>query len=143
MEPVDFTETFDQALLADLGELCCYALEQEDMEGDWEITIVLTTDAHLTDLHAEFMNIAEPTDIMTFPADGESGGDIVISTEQAERQRHDDGWDMKAELSFLVTHGALHLAGWNDASDREREDMLSRQRDIIASYQSSEPFSSR
>ena len=83
------------------------------------------------------------TDIMTFPSDQNPGGDIVISVEQAERQRHDDGWDLHAELRFLVTHGALHLAGWNDASDRERENMLARQREIIASFQSSEPASSR
>ncbi len=142
-EPVDLTETFDDFLLVDLGELCCHALEQEGMEGNWEVAIVLTSDAHLTDLHAEFMNIAEPTDIMTFPSDENPGGDIVISVEQAERQRHDDGWDLHAELRFLVTHGALHLAGWNDASDQERENMLARQREFIASFQSSEPSSSR
>jgi rRNA maturation RNase YbeY len=143
VEPVDLTETFDDALLADLGELCCFALEQELMEGNWEIAIVLTSDAHLTGLHAEFMNIAEPTDIMTFPSDDDPGGDIVISVDQAERQRHDDGWDLNAELRFLVTHGALHLSGWDDTSDREREDMIDRQRAIIAAFQSSEPSSNR
>ena len=112
-------------------------------KATWELTIVLTSDAHLTDLHAEFLDVAEPTDIMTFPSDGDLGGDIVISVEQAERQRHDDGWDLNEELRFLVTHGALHLAGWDDGTDLERAEMLARQRAIIASYQSSEPFSSR
>ncbi len=76
------------------------------MAGDWEIALVLTSDAHLTELHAEFMGIPEPTDIMTFPSDEELGGDIVISIEQAERQRHDDEWDLASEVRFLVTHGA-------------------------------------
>ncbi len=58
-EPVDLTETFDDGLLIELASSVVYALEQEGMEGDWEVAIVLTTDAHVTDLHAEFMNIAE------------------------------------------------------------------------------------
>ena len=48
------------------------------------------------------MGIPEPTDIMTFPSDDEPGGDIVISVEQADRQRNDDGWKLAGELRFLV-----------------------------------------
>jgi ssRNA-specific RNase YbeY (16S rRNA maturation enzyme) len=79
IEPVDLTESLDESLLAELADLCCFALAQEEMNGAWEIALVLTSDAHLTELHAEFMDIPEPTDIMTFPSDDEPGGDIVIS----------------------------------------------------------------
>ena len=113
------------------------------MTGDWIVALVFTSDAHLTALHAEFMDTAEPTDIMTFPYDDESGGDIVISLDQAERQRHDDGWDLSAELRFLVTHGALHLAGWDDASRSDRAEMLARQRTIIDEFQSGVVSSNR
>ncbi len=89
------------------------------------------------------MDIPETTDIMTFPSDDEPGGDIVISVEQAERQRHDDGWDLMAELRFLVTHGALHLAGWDDASSSDRAEMLARQRQIIEVFQSGVESNSR
>ena len=143
VEPVDLTEAFDEPFLSELAELCCFALERAGMEGNWEIALVLTSDAHLTELHAEFMDIAEPTDIMTFPSDDEPGGDIVISVDQAERQRHEDGWDLPSELRFLVTHGALHLAGWDDASASDQTAMLARQREILAAFQSSEPSSSR
>jgi probable rRNA maturation factor len=107
------------------------------------ISLVLTSDDHLTQLHAEFMDIPEPTDIMTFPSDDESGGDIVISVDQAGRQRHDDGWDLQSELRFLVAHGALHLAGWVDAAEADRTAMLNRQREIIREFQASFPDSNR
>ncbi len=143
VEPVDLTGTFDESFLSELAELCCFSLERAGMAGDWEIALVLTSEAHLTELHAEFMGIPEPTDIMTFPSDEELGGDIVISIEQAERQRHDDEWDLASEVRFLVTHGALHLAGWDDASARDRAAMLARQREILTAFQSSDPSSNR
>lgn len=143
VESTDLTETFDEQVLGGLAELCCFALDQEGMSGRWEIALVLTSDGHLTELHAEFMDIAEPTDIMTFPSDDVQGGDIVISIEQAERQRQDDDWDLKSELRFLVTHGALHLAGWDDATPDDRAAMIARQREIVHDFQSSEPSRSR
>lgn len=143
VEPVDLTESFERDLLEELADLCCFALEQEALDGDWEIALVLTSDAHMTELHAEFMDLPVPTDIMTFPSDDVPGGDIVISTEQAERQRHDDDWDLASELRFLVVHGVLHLAGWDDATSEDRARMLSRQREIVVAFQSSEPSSKR
>lgn len=143
VEPVDLTGTFHDEFLSELGKLCCFALQQEGVLGDWELALVLTSDAHMTELHGEFMDLPEPTDIMTFPSDDESGGDIIISVEQAERQRSDDGWDLESELRFLIVHGALHLAGWDDATSEARAAMLDRQRTIIADFQSNELFKSR
>ncbi|MEZ4531462.1 MAG: rRNA maturation RNase YbeY [Thermomicrobiales bacterium] len=142
-EPVDLTEELDDSLLDELAELCCFALESEGATGAWEVSIVLTSDEHLTRLHDDFMGIPEPTDIMTFPSDDVPGGDVVISVAQADRQRHDDAWDLPSELRFLVTHGALHLADWDDATVDDRARMLDRQRAILAAFQSRDSSSNR
>ena len=135
IDVVDLTESISSALAAELAELCCFALGAEGRESVWIIAIVLTSDDHIGRLHQEFMDIAGPTDILTFPGDETPGGDIVISVEQAERQRHDDDWSLVDELRFLVVHGALHLAGWDDTTDRQRGAMLDRQRQIIGLFQ--------
>jgi rRNA maturation RNase YbeY len=142
IEVVDLTESIPADLAAELGELCCFALRDESDSLAWSVSIVLTDDEHLTRLHGEFMDIPEPTDIMTFPDDDQPGGDIVISVEQAERQRHDDAWPLAQELRFLVLHGALHLTGWDDATADLRTAMLDRQRAILAAFQN-DPLSSR
>jgi rRNA maturation RNase YbeY len=142
VELVDLTESIESELAAELTELCCFALQRESDESSWTISIVLTSDEHLTRLHGEFMGIPEATDIMTFPDEDQPGGDIVISVEQAERQKHDDGWALAQELRFLVLHGVLHLTGWDDATDRLRTAMLERQRAILADFQT-DPSSSR
>ena len=99
------------------------------------MTIAFTSDEHMSDLHESFMNLTGTTDIMTFPFDDEPGGDIAISVAQADRQRSVDQWGLEDELRFLVVHGALHLAGWNDRTQEARSAMLQRQRQIIAGFQ--------
>lgn len=135
IDVVDLTDSIAPALAAELTELCCFALETERNKSAWTIAIVLTGDDHISRLHEEFMGIAGPTDILTFADDEDPGGDIVISVDQADRQRHDDGWSLEAELRFLIVHGALHLAGWDDATPEQRTTMLDRQRQIIALFQ--------
>ncbi len=142
IEVVDLTDSIPADLAAEIAELCCFALRDESGGPAWSLSIVLTDDEHLTRLHGEFMDIPEPTDIMTFPDDDQPGGDIVISVEQAERQRHDDAWPLAQELRFLVLHGALHLTGWDDATADLRAAMLDRQRAILAAFQN-DPLSSR
>lgn len=132
---IDLTESIDSDVAAELEQLCCFALGIEAGDSNWTVSVVLTGDDHLTRLHDEFMGIPEPTDIMTFPDDDDPGGDIVISVDQANRQRVDDGWSLSDELRFLVVHGALHLAGWDDVTTELRAAMLERQRAIIDRFQ--------
>ncbi|MCA9860672.1 MAG: rRNA maturation RNase YbeY [Thermomicrobiales bacterium] len=142
IDTLDLTESIDGGLLSELAELCCFGLRQEAATGEWSISIVLTSDEHLTQLHAEFMGIAEPTDIMTFPHGDEPGGEIVISVAQASRQKGDEGWDLEDELRFLVLHGVLHLTGWDDATVEMRAAMLDRQRGLLDAFQN-DPSSNR
>jgi probable rRNA maturation factor len=58
-------------------------------------------------------------------------GDIVVSVERAiDQAKHGRGgqtgdvrWSPADELRLLVTHGALHLCGWDHAEPREEAEM--------------------
>ncbi len=65
------------------------------------------------------------------PAGRPNLGDIVISVERAIAQA-DEGlggqtgdvrWSPADELRLLVTHGALHICGWDHADPVERDAM--------------------
>ena len=90
-------------------------------------------------LHRDFMGIDTPTDIMTFPTDDEGegcrGGDLVISVDHARTQAGAWGMSPADEIRFLVVHGLLHLLGWRDDTDEERERMLERQQALLDSWQ--------
>lgn len=122
---------------AEIERAVVHALASEEQSGEWVVSIVLTDDAEMQQMHADFMGIDEPTDVMTFPSDfatdEEHGGDIVISVERAAEQGSENGLTTEQEVIFLAVHGVLHLCGWDDHSDDDRAAMLERQREIIAS----------
>ncbi|HYI24856.1 MAG TPA: rRNA maturation RNase YbeY [Thermomicrobiales bacterium] len=129
----------------ELQGLLTHALHQTrpESEESWQVSILFTTDERIQAMHAEFMGIDTPTDIMTFPYEVEdylpaeftvAGGDLVISVETAAANAAEVGWSTADELRYLVLHGLLHLLGWNDTSGEEREAMLLKQDALMASW---------
>ena len=67
-------------------------------------------------------------------------GEIVVSVERARAQA-DDGhggqtgdvhWSPADELRLLLTHGALHLCGWDHADPEEERAMRALERELLA-----------
>jgi probable rRNA maturation factor len=66
-------------------------------------------------------------------------GDIVVSVERAIEQAEagrggqtrDIRWSAADELRLLVTHGALHLCGWDHANPAEEAAMRSLERSLL------------
>lgn len=112
-------------------------LRAEGAAGCWEVAAALVSDDRLQALHRDFMGIDTPTDIMTFPTDADEGcrgGDLVISVDHARTQAAAWGLSPADEIHFLVIHGLLHLLGWRDDSEEERERMLARQQMLFDSW---------
>jgi probable rRNA maturation factor len=67
-------------------------------------------------------------------------GDIVVSVERAMDQAEagrggqtgDVRWDARDELRLLVTHGALHVCGWDHAEPVEEAAMRDLERRLLA-----------
>jgi len=66
-------------------------------------------------------------------------GEIIVSVERAVGQA-DEGrggqtgdvrWSAADELRLLVTHGALHLCGWDHAEPEEEAAMRALERDLL------------
>lgn len=121
-----------------------HILTAEGVEDQWLIGIQFVDDPTMQAAHIEFMDIDEPTDIMTFPyadeddvwGNDQHGGDLIISVDRARSNALDAGWDEEDELFFLIAHGLLHLLGWDDNTDNDRSKMLARQRELLDSWES-------
>ena len=67
-------------------------------------------------------------------------GDIVVSVERAGEQAAqgrggqtgDVHWGARDELRLLVTHGTLHVCGWDHAEPEEEAAMRALERDLLA-----------
>lgn len=109
--------------------------------GDWAVTVRLAEVSEISQLHETFFSDPSDTDVMSFPSgdDLESGGgylgDIAISLVTSQRQAIEAGHSQTREIAFLALHGLLHLLGYEDGTDTERDEMLQLQADLLASFE--------
>ena len=100
-----------------------------------EISVLVVNDRRIAKLHAEWMQISEPTDVLTFDLGSDPprrlAGDIVVSGETARRVARELGWQPRQELAYYVVHGLLHLAGYDDLTPGERRRMRKRERIVM------------
>lgn len=92
-----------------------------------EVSVLLTDDESMRELNRRFRGVDEPTDVLSFP--GPPGphmplGDIAISVPFAERGAKARGVSTSEEAAFLALHGGLHLLGWEDQTEDQREEMV-------------------
>lgn len=102
--------------------------------GEVEITVV--DDAQIRELNGRYRGIARRTDVLAFPLEAPETarplvGQIVISADAARRQARRLGVPLAVELDLLVTHGTLHLVGYDDRDPVEADLMHRRERDIL------------
>lgn len=82
---------------------------------------------------------ASHTDFVLPPGRRQHLGDIVISVERASEQAQlgrggqtgDVRWSVKHELQLLVTHGVLHVCGWDHADPDERDAMRALETELL------------
>lgn len=109
---------------------CAYRPEQAG-----EVSVLLTDDAEIRTLNREFRGIDRATDVLSFegpPELPEVLGDIVISVDTASRQAAHFGHSTSTEIAILGLHGGLHLLGFDDQTDTDRQDMVHRMGEVAA-----------
>jgi probable rRNA maturation factor len=97
------------------------------------LSLTLVDDAAIRRLNARFRGVRRRTDVLAFPLDPPLTGEIVISTETARRLAGALGLPVALELDLLVTHGVLHLVGYDDRDPYEARLMHERERQILTS----------
>ncbi|HOQ29309.1 MAG TPA: rRNA maturation RNase YbeY [Armatimonadota bacterium] len=119
-------------------------LERENLPGEIEISVLFTDNEGIRQLNREYRGIDTPTDVLSFPlstpeelaqAPEETEvllGDVVISVETAREQARQQGHSIKRESALLLTHGLLHLLGYDHGSEEERERMRQMESEVVA-----------
>lgn len=119
--------------LSVLEDLANRVLMGEEVEEGVLLTVLTTDDETLQDLNNRFLGIDSPTDVLSFPEVrdmplGEgiapSLGEIAISVPTAVRQASEQGLLLADELSHLLTHGILHLCGYEHEGGGEEADRM-------------------
>lgn len=94
------------------------------------VNIAVIDDSTMHQLNRRHLDHDYPTDVLSFllERDGDAlDGEIVVSLDTATREAPHWDWAPELELLLYVVHGALHLVGFDDHTDEDRTEMLTRE----------------
>jgi len=133
----------DEDALLDLARSVLAALH---VHPGAELSVVCVDEAAMEQLHLEWMDLPGATDVMSFPLDelrpgtpeapSAEGllGDVVICPQVAAVQAARGGHSAEDEVLLLLTHGILHLLGFDHEEPEEREEMFALQSELLGQY---------
>ena len=114
-----------------MHDLAVRVMRGEDIDAGVSLAILVTNDDEIRQMNHQFLGIDEPTDVLSFPDEVDDFvqgmseehllGDIAISLPTAVRQAAEAGHSLEAELAHLLTHGILHLCGYDHVNSPEEE----------------------
>jgi probable rRNA maturation factor len=91
-----------------------------------EVIVAIVSDPVISQIHADFMGIEGPTDVITF-----DHGEIVISADTARIHAARYSHPIEQELVLYTIHGLLHLNGFDDLSPAPAARMRKTQTRIL------------
>lgn len=131
------------------------------VRGDAELSLLFVGEQVIADLNQRFMDVAGPTDVLSFPidddvvelgrwpdasttgpdrssADPEEAplllGDVVICPAVAVVNAADHAGSIDDELALLVVHGILHVMGKDHDDEAATAAMQAQERDLLARF---------
>jgi len=140
-------ETEAEIDIDSIQEQARFILDRLRIHPGAELSVVFVDVATMTDLHERWMDEPGPTDVLSFPMDELTPprddeeppegllGDVVICPEVAQRQAVQAGHDERLEVGVLLTHGILHLLGYDHAEADDERLMFGLQRRLLGEWQ--------
>ncbi len=111
-------------------------LQSKTNNNDKEITVVFLSVEEIQQLNNEFRGIDTPTDVLSFVDDEDDNylGDILICYDYIQKQATEYEHSFKRELLFLITHGYLHLIGYDHIEPEDEKEMFALQNELLNKY---------
>lgn len=133
--------------IADLHSLAEMIMSEEGYPDDVEVTLLFVDEEEMASYNERFLSRDGPTDVLAFPVEellpgvvpdhDPQGpplmlGDVVIAPGYVRRQAEQHAVSFEDEMALMVTHGILHLLGYDHLDDEEAERMEGRERELLA-----------
>lgn len=154
-QPLTFELMSDDARWPDLSDLvasCLEAVTIKKPEGIryGELSFLLTDDATMRRLNAQFRDKDKPTNVLSFPAaepasGGAAGpdpfvGDVALGYETCSREADEKHVSLADHAAHLIIHGVLHLFGYDHQTEKEAVAMEQLEITLLNELGISDPF---
>ena len=139
-------------------QLAKNVLISEGVRGAAELTLMFVPESAIAGLNEKYMGKSGPTDVLSFPLDAVEAvrtpgpgalsrgpdkvsvdlndlpillGDVVVCPTVAKNQSPTHAGNIDVEFALLVTHGVLHVLGYDHEDERDAKKMQSRERELL------------
>jgi len=101
-----------------------------------EISYIFCSDSYLLEVNRQYLSHDYLTDIITFDyGEGDTiSGDVFISTERVADNAIEFNVSYDEELLRVLSHGILHLIGFNDKNKNDQKIMTQQEDASILDY---------
>ena len=97
-------------------------------------------------LNSDYRGVDKPTNVLSFPFEApaeiadEFLGDMIICAPVVEQEARQQNKPLKAHWAHMVTHGMLHLQGYDHQNDPQAEEMERLEGEILATLGFPDPY---
>lgn len=98
------------------------------------VSIAFIGDEKMKELNSNYLKKNKTTDILSFLGEDDFLGEILINPNQIKKQAKESDNTFKQELIFILVHGLLHLAGYNDKTEKDRLKMIKLGEEFINNF---------
>lgn len=123
-EQINFSISDEHVVASWLNDVC--VAEGKSLEA---VSYIFCSDEYLLEMNRLYLNHDYYTDVITFDyceADAVSG-DVFISIDRVEENAQTVGVSKQDELHRVMVHGVLHLIGYGDKSEADKEQMTQKE----------------
>lgn len=103
-----------------------------------EVSIHFVSKDDIAKLHEEYFDDPSPTDCITFPIDSQDDdtgykvlGDVFVCPEVAYEYSQAYLTSFDEEVSLYIVHGLLHLLGFDDIEEDDRDMMRKQEKECL------------
>jgi probable rRNA maturation factor len=111
------------------------------------VAVMLTNDASIQAMNAQWRGIDKPTNVLSFPAAAAPAaagsahlGDIAIAYETVAAESASENKGFADHLAHLAVHGYLHLVGFDHETDDEAVRMEHLETQILSGLGIADPY---
>lgn len=101
-------------------------------------SFVFCDNKFIINLNKEYFSKDEVTDVISFPLADELDpnylGEVVVSVEEAVSVADGLRFSWEKELLLYLIHGILHLLGFKDKTNKQRQKMEEKQQEIVSKF---------
>ncbi|MGL4358346.1 rRNA maturation RNase YbeY [Cetobacterium sp.] len=128
----------------EVQQYICEVLNDEfESEKPVYLSVALVGNEDIQRINRDFREKDSPTDVISFayhetedymigPYD--TLGDIIISLERVKEQCNEYNHSFRREFFYVLTHGMLHLLGYDHIEEEDKKEMRAREEEILGKF---------